>query len=373
MTKHDTGIYYFLGNITSHVLHALPLYKKLGGTFVTTSDSAKSILDGYGLPTICLDNVPSIWKWQGKRPHRINEYTVLDNRFKKTTDFLNSQAKVIIFYELFDLSDFVVPEPKKVFLTHGNMLKNYFKMHPQRLEIIKQYDYMATLGPFMKQEFIRSGIAKEKLVDIGIARTDEVRALAGKISVSDKLKHRGVPSDKPVIGYLPTFWGDSSVEKLGIQILENVSDDYTVLFRPHPQTPKGIIKKYSDVLSHPNVFYLPEGGQSHPSLLDVYAASSVIIGDVSSVMLEAILLDKPLVFARPDSSSNVEPHKQLDNIQAYCETVSVDNVVGIDMIISNALHKDIDRHIWSVSKDTCFFDHDGTSVEKIARFIHSLC
>lgn len=372
-TRSNNGVYYFLGNITSHALHAIPLYQKLGGTFVTTSKAAKSILDDYNLPTIYIDDIPHIWRWQGRRPHRINEYTTLDDRFKKTVNFLNSHAKVVVFYELFDFSgDTTLTQPKKVFLTHGNMLKNYFKMTPRRLEIIEEYDYMAALGPFMKQEFIRSGIDKKKLVDIGIARTDEVISLANKISISDKLTHLGVPANKPIVSYLPTFWGDSSVGELGIQILGNISDDYTVLFRPHPQTLPKIIKKYREVLSRPHIFYLPENGQTHASLLDIYAASSAIIGDASSVMLEAILLNKPLLFAQPDSISNIDSHNQLEKITSISENISPSNVQDIVTIVSNSIKKGINRGLWDKSKATCFFNHDGTSTEKIARFIRSL-
>jgi len=373
MARHDNGIYYFLGTITSHVLHALPLHKVLGGTFVVTSKNAAETLKEYGVPVVCLDDIPHILKWQGRRPHRITHYTALDKRFTKTADYLNSHAKVVLFYELFDIaSELTLTTPKKIFLTHGNMLKNYFKMHPRRLEIIKQYDYMAALGPFMKQEFIRSGIDQKKLVEIGIARTDEVTALAKKVAVSDILTRAGVPSTKPIVSYLPTFWGDSSVESLGVKLLENIPDSYTMLFRPHPQTPSKILKHYKQVLARKNIFYLPEDGPTSPSLLDIYAASSVIVGDVSSVMLEAILLDRPLIFMSPDTKTNIEPHDQLRTIREFSELISDSNVSEVDTALATSIKRGIDLQTWSDSKDNAFFHHDGTSVKSIAVFVRQL-
>jgi CDP-glycerol glycerophosphotransferase (TagB/SpsB family) len=370
----NNGIYFFLGNITSHILHALPLYKEIGGTFVVTSKKAARELERkYQVPVVYKDDIPHVWRWTGKRPQRVKEYIQIDKRLRRTVNFLNDSAHIVIFYELFEFAEDVrLNNPKTVFLTHGNMLKNYFDMHPQRLETITYYDYMAALGPFMRDEFIRSGIDKTKLVDIGIARTDEIHAIAGSIQVSDKLKRIGVPSDRPVVSYLPTFWGDSSVSKLGISILESASEDYTVLFRPHPQTPKQIIDRYSDVISRPNVFYLPEVDQSHPSLLDVYMASSVIIGDLSSVMLEAILLDKPLVFAKPDTSSNVNLHNQLQDIQTYCAAITPENVDDISQVISETIQKGIDTQTWNASKERSFFNYDGTSVQRIKDFLNTL-
>jgi len=373
MTDSSNGIYYFLGNITSHVLHALPLYKELGGTFIVTSKRAQASLKEYGVPVVCVDNVPYVWKWQGRRPRRITEYLDIDHRFDKTVSLLNMHSTVVVFYELFNFADELdFEKPKKIFLTHGNMLKNYFKMHPQRLENIKQYDYMAALGPFMKREFIRSGIDKNKLIDIGVARTDDVLALARKVTITDKLTALGVPSDKPVVSYLPTFWGDSSVEKLGPKILENISDDYSIIFRPHPQTPQKILNKYSSLLTRKNVFYVPERGSDKPSLLDIYASSSVIIGDASSVMLEALLLDKPLVFAEPDSHANVDPHNQLIEVERFSQHISIEHVSDTTDIIEKAIAKGIDHNLWDQSKATSFFDAHGGSTQSIARFIQSL-
>ncbi len=365
----DNGIYYFLGNMASHILHALPLYKEIGGTFVVTSHKAAKVLSLYDVPYVCIDDVPYVWKWNGKRPQRTHEYIAIDNKFAKTTNYLNLNARVVIFYELFDYPG--LSEPRRVFLTHGNMLKNYFKMHPRRLEIINQYDHMAALGPFMKQEFIRSGIDRRKLIDIGIARTDEVIAEASA-NTTERIQQLGIPTDKPVVSYLPTFWGDSTVDGLGIQILDNISEDYTVIFRPHPQTPKKIISKYAKVLSHNNVFFLPETGGTQPSLIDVYAASSIIIGDLSSVMLEAILLNKPLIFALPPSQTNIEPHSQLENIKRICKNVSSDNVANINTIIKESLNTGINKDVWENTKANSFFYSGGGSAKAIAKFIHSL-
>lgn len=373
MTRHDNGIYYFLGNITSHVTHALPLYRELGGTFVVTSRNARVALEKYDLSVVCVDDIPHLWKWQGKRPHRITQYITLDHRFAKTIDFLNTHATVVLFYELFDFTNELnLTQPKKVFLTHGNMLKNYFKMHPRRLEIFEQYDYMAALGPFMKQEFIRAGIAQDKLVDIGIARTDEVSALAGKVEITDRLVRGGVPSDKTIVSYLPTFWGDSSVERLGPKILEHIADDYTVLFRPHPQTPQKILKSYSRALTRPNIFYLPEKGSGQPTLLDIYAGSSVIIGDVSSVMLEALLLNKPIIFAESDSRSNIDPHDQLTGIKNISQHITMRNVENVTETVREAIARGIEPKLWSQSKKESFFDANGGSVKSIANFVRSL-
>jgi CDP-glycerol glycerophosphotransferase (TagB/SpsB family) len=371
----DNGIYYFLGNITSHILHALPLYKELGGTFIVTSKNAAYKLEkNYNIKAIYKDNVPFIWKWIGKRPKRQREYLQIDGRFRHTIDFLNTNARVVIFYEVFEFSDELkLNKPKKVFLTHGNMLKNYFKMHPKRLEMIRKYDYMAAIGPYMKQEFLKTGIPSDKLVDIGIARTDDVIKKRNNHTLPESLALLGIENNKPIVSYLPTFWGDSSVEILGPKLLEKISSDYTVIFRPHPQTPMKIISKYSEVIEDkPNIFYLPEGNSNRVSLLDIMGISDVIIGDISSVMLEAVLLNIPLVFAEPDTKNNIESHSQLDEIINYSSKISEHNVALLNEILADSINRGIDESLWRKTIERDFFFADGTSTRSISDFIHSI-
>src|SRR5690606_24924723 len=125
MTKsvsNPSDIFYFLGNITSHILHALPLHKELGGVFIVTSNKARREIEQlYDVPVINIDDKPYKWTKPGWRPKPIHDYIVFDKELKRTYDFLNEHARVVIFYELFELKK---PEwlsrPKKVFLTHGN-------------------------------------------------------------------------------------------------------------------------------------------------------------------------------------------------------------------------------------------------------------
>lgn len=373
------GVYYFLGNITSHILHAIPLHKKLGGTFVVTSDKARRVIEKtYKVPVINIDNKPYKIMKPGKRPKLIHEYIIFDKTLKKTYEFLDDNAKVVLFYELFELEK---PEwlkkPVKIFLTHGNMLKNYMSMYPKRLDIIKEYDYMAALGPHMKQRFIDDGINPDKLLDIGVARTDEVVKAKSSILVSKdliKLIGSDTPS-KPIVSYIPTFWGASSIYNTGLEIVRNFPKKYTLIFRPHPQTPKKFLNKYLNMVSmNPNILYLPEGRYNNIDIVDILNASSVVIGDVSSVMLEAILTKKPLIFAY-DIDTNRQlnsEYKSISGVVEQSQSIQVDNAVDIDSIISTAIETGVDDKVWEKSISYNFFNPNGDSVDSIIAAINSV-
>lgn len=373
----DNGIYYFIGNITSHILHALPLHKKLGGTFIVTSTKARKEIERlYNVPVINIDNRPFKIMKPGRRPKLIHEYIIFDKRLKKTYDFLNTHATIVLFYELFELEK---PEwlarPKKIFLTHGNMLKSYMTMYPKRLEIIKDYDYMAALGPHMKQQFIQDGVDASQLIDIGIARTDDVVHHQQTVLVSPQLQQLiTAPSSTPIISYVPTFWGASSIYTTGLELMRYFPDDHVLLFRPHPQTPRHLLAKYQSLIkAKPNIIYLPEGQHPDITLVDLFNASSAIIGDVSSVVLEALLTRKPLIFAY-DKGDHKQQHEYqaISDVVRYSQSINATNVADTAHIINTALKQGINEALWDTTIAYNFFDYKGDATDHIARVISKL-
>lgn len=371
----ENGIYYFLGNITNHILHALPLQKVLGGTFVVTSERARQELVRYNIPVVCIDNRPFRWQKVGRRPQPIHEYIVMDHKLKKTYDFLNTHARVVIFYELFDIQhpDWL-NKPKKIFLPHGNMLKSYMTMHPQRLKNIMQFDYMAALSPYMRQKFIADGVPEEKLVDISIARADELRdAIKHPESIRQQTASAlAIDTRKPIVLYTPTFWGDSSIYHTGLELVKNISDDYALLFRPHPQTPKRLLKKYLRIIKQRDNIHLIDTS-SNISLAHLLIASDVIVVDRSSIVLEALLTDTPLVFAydtyEPVATSDYE---SIADVVTYSQKLTRGSNAHTNEILHTALHKGVNKTIWNNTRQTVWFHHKDSAVKAIVRFIKSL-
>jgi CDP-glycerol glycerophosphotransferase (TagB/SpsB family) len=373
----DNGIYYFLGNITSHILHALPLYNEIGGTFIVLSEKAKREVEAYGVPVIALDNKPRQWVRFGPRLKPVFHYLKISRHLKKTSEFLNENASVVIFYELYDFDESVrITKPKTIFLTHGNMLKDYMGSS-NRLEILNQYDYMAALSPYLKDEFIKNGISPMKLIELGIARTDEIVKNRSKIIFpKDLVAANLIDINKPIISYMPTFWGASSIYGVGKDIVRYFPEEYTLLFRPHPQTPTKLLHEYLDIIAakSSNIIYAPEGRYKELGLVETFNASSAIIGDVSSVMLEAVLTDKPLVFAydTDDHRQDEKSYESIREIVSYSERITPETKTSLPLVLANSLKRGIDRSIWSKTKDRTFYHHSGDSVTAIADFIRTL-
>lgn len=362
MSKDDNGIYYFIANLPSHLPHALPLHKEIGGTFVVLSKSVEEAVKAHNVPVICLDDRPDL-------------YLTFDRRIANTINYLNTHAKTVLFYDIFKFSFLKnIRKPTKIFLTHGNMLKPY--MLPRRVKQIKKnFDYMVALSPYLKEKFIMQyGINPKKLIDAGIARTDEVIKNKGKIVGKEAfVKLLDWDEKTPILSYMPTWFTASSVKVTGLQIVQNFPDNFNLVFRPHPQMSKDLLNKYIKIIEEkPNVAYLPDGRFEQVDMLTIFSISSAIIGDASSVMLEAILIDKPLIFAYdPDKEADLSRDlASIREIEQFSCKIKSNNVDKIDETLQYALDKGICDSTWSKVKQQVFFNYQGDCIKTLASYIN---
>lgn len=351
----NNGIYYFLGNIPQHITHALPLHALIGGTIIVTSKAALDTLAPYDIPAVYIDDAPDL-------------FLELDSTIKKTIDYLNENAKVIFVYETFVFKKIKLTAPT-IMLSHGVPLKNYWV--DWKIEtVVQNYTYIATLGPFMKEQLIQRGVPKDMLVDIGLSRNDLIIDRHAKYSKRELAKTLPHYQGQPIICYMPTYWGATSVFDTGIEILNNISDKYYLIFKPHPQTPWETIEKYRQIISEKHhIHYIPE---DEVDLLSLYKHADVIIGDMSSVVADAILADKPLVFAYGGEENQQDKQMYHPIREAQTTSFSISSGQGdcIDLIIDAARHVKYARKVaYPRVKERLFFNLAGDSRASIARFI----
>lgn len=374
-------IYYFIGSFAEHAWHAIPLHKEVGGTFVVTSQQAKEKLDKLSLPTRLINNTDGAWQTAyNKAFYKITKkarYLILGRELKQTFDFLEKQAKVVVFYELFEFTRFTkLNMPKTIFLTHGNFLKDYFGSYPRRIEMMEEFDYMAGIGPATKRRLIQKKYVKpEKLVNIGIARTDEFAKARGlSLTTQQSIKKvLGLDNGKKIVSYIPTYWGESSIDGIGIDVLRNFPNEYELVFRPHPQTPKDILDKYLKLINNnKNIHYISGVSHKKISISEMLGVSDAIIGDYSSVVLESILLDKPLLFAQNDTSRQASKYSLINEVYTYSEKITPKNVGDLPNILASSIKTGINKKVWDKSKTNLFFNYSGDSAKTIASFIRNL-
>lgn len=348
------GVYYFLGNVPSHVSHARPVYEKIGGTFVVTSQVAYDYCARQGVSVIMLDDRPDIFLQFPK------------SAVMQTISFLNENAAVVLFYDIFSINKYLkVPQ---VMLSHGNSFKDFYI--EWRQEILPFFDYFAGLGPINEQTLVKKGVAPEKILPIGLARSDEIIKNAGRITGRKFIAKRlGLDHHKPIISYMPTWWGPTSVNDTGKMILRYMPEDYSFIFRPHPSTPQEVIDEYDRIITTEklNAVYVPDGRFEGVGINEIYAASSLFIGDMSSVVLDAMLTDKPLLFAfgggdRAQAESVYAPIHELFTASPH---VTGENAPRIAEIVVQVLKKPVKKEVYDSANANVTYGLEGNNAQQI--------
>jgi CDP-ribitol ribitolphosphotransferase len=136
--------------------------------------------------------------------------------------------------------------------------------------------------------------------DLGIPRTDvffgEERLTRTSAAVRAKY---GLPDDRRVILYAPTFRGDSvtdarATDDLDLAVLKSaLGDDHVLLVRLHP-----FIR--SRTVIGPDLAGFAIDVSDHPDINELMLVSDVLVTDYSSAIYEFALLGRPMVFFAPD-------------------------------------------------------------------------
>ena len=107
-------------------------------------------------------------------------------------------------------------------------------------------------------------------------------------------------------------------------------------------------------------------------LMDLLQASDAVIGDLSSVMVESLLLDRPLVFGVDEPTLDVlTSGRPIGGIVQGSITIR-SGLRDIDRRLDAAVDYGVDSMLWAQAKEQLFFHADGTAARHIAQFVHTL-
>lgn len=351
----SNGIYYFLGNIPQHITHVLPLYSLIGGTVVVTSKAAADLLSAHNVRTLLIDEAPDL-------------FLELDTKISKTINFLNDNAKVVLLYEIFTFDGIRFDVPT-IMLSHGIAIKDYWTNH--KIEsLIQNYSFIATLGPFLKDLMKDRGVPNHMLIDVGLARNDLIIEKWARYSRKDFIRSLPNYRGQPIVCYMPTYWGASSVFDTGLEIINNISEEYYLLFKPHPQTPEETLSNYKHVIAAKNnLHYLSE---SEADLLSLYKYTDAVIGDLSSVVADVILAKKPIVFAYGGGGYQQDPsvYWPLREVHATSLRISPGEGECVNLILHATLNRrsSIGKY-YRLTSNRLFFNLEGDSRQGLLQFM----
>jgi CDP-ribitol ribitolphosphotransferase len=145
--------------------------------------------------------------------------------------------------------------------------------------------------------------------ELGIPRTDVLVDPERSVAAATSVRARyGLPTDRRLVLYAPTFRGDHIVDArdptgLDIEVLRrHLGADHLLLVRSHPLVRDRLAHSPSpDAPASERRFTVDVS--DHPDMNELLLVADVLITDYSSAIFEFALLGRPIVFFAPDRAA----------------------------------------------------------------------
>ena len=145
-------------------------------------------------------------------------------------------------------------------------------------------------------------------LEVGYPKSDGLLARKGKGERDALLERFGLDPKLPTVLYAPAFNRGSSLERYGEDIFRTLAglDGVNVLVKLHPVSyDRSVIGVHSQGIYWPDILKKYEGLRfrhaGNVEVTECLLAADALVGDVSGVSLEYLLLDRPVIYlACPD-------------------------------------------------------------------------
>lgn len=165
----------------------------------------------------------------------------------------------------------------------------------------KRFDYFISPSRYCTEKFISAfnlkNLGKEDIIiEKGYPRNDFLFNKSQK-EINEIKKKLGIPKNKKVIFYLPTFRDNQHTSGIGYtykleidfdRLKEKFGKEYIILFSPHYFIANSVdVSKYKDFII---------SVQGYDEINELYLVSDIIMTDYSSVFFDFANLGKPMLF-----------------------------------------------------------------------------
>lgn len=258
---------------------------------------------------------------------------------------------------------------------NGAVLNTIEEIRKRNDRDASKFDYFISPSKYCTEKFTSAFnlIAlgkKDIIIEEGYPRNDSLfnRNKKDVDKIKDKL---GIPKDKKVICYLPTFRDNQHTSGVGYtynlvidfdSLKKRFGKDYVILFKPHY-----FIANKIDLSKYKNFVY---NVANYDEINDIYLASDLLITDYSSVFFDYANLNRPVMFYMydfDDYKNNLRDfYISLDELPgpiAKTQKELEDYIVNIDKSISKY------KKTYDKFNDKYNYLDDGNASERVIRVI----
>jgi hypothetical protein len=350
-------IYYYANSIYQFA-YALPVYRRLGGTFIVRSYKKYMHFKRY------MKNLAGF----GEK----NFYNTPDVILKKRSE-LNTLSGILFF-----LCNSIKPEHKytkciTIFHEHGTSDKKYCGGLPIGGHKLSKYDYILLSGQKNRERFndIGLNIDENKLIRIGGLRFDDF--INGKINREKEMDRLGIKDrTRKNILYAPTWrFGNGTLRKYAGKFAREITKEHNLIVRPHNHDRKygALICSILKVKGVKHLYYSNPINLIKNDTFADFAASDLMISDISSVIYEYLITGNPMIIVKNDFKQRHSMPNEM-NIMSHVDIFdgSQDILSMINENLKNHKYKDY----YKILLNNCFYSTDGHCGDRAVSFFKSL-
>lgn len=258
---------------------------------------------------------------------------------------------------------------------NGAVLNTIEEIRKRNDRDASKFDYFISPSKYCTEKFTSAfnliALGKKNIIiEEGYPRNDSLfnRNKKDVDKIKDKL---GIPKDKKIICYLPTFRDNQHTSGVGYtynlaidfdSLKKRFGKDYVILFKPHY-----FIANKIDLSKYKNFVY---NVANYDEINDIYLASDLLITDYSSVFFDYANLNRPVMFYMydfDDYKNNLRDfYISLDELPgpiAKTQKELEDYIVNIDKSISKY------KKTYDKFNDKYNYLDDGNASERVIRVI----
>ena len=226
-----------------------------------------------------------------------------------------------------------------------------------------RWDYLIAPNSYSRDIFRTAFAYNGTMIESGYPRNDVLYTQNQPSAVSFLKSQMGLPGDKKVLLYAPTWRDDEYIEvgkysfhlKLDLgEMRKQLGDDYILLLRMHY-----LIAEHMDLTGYEDFAYNMSG---YEDIRDLYLVSDVLITDYSSVYFDYANLKRPVIFYTYDLE------KYRDSLRGFYvdfeRTAPGPLVTTTEQVIAEVQSIPVSHQIDEFNERYCAWE-DGSATERV--------
>lgn len=350
---------FYIANSIYQFAYALPLYRRLGGTFVVpTAKKLRHFQEQMqGLAPVTTGNprgLPSVRLVPREEVPQLSGILFFwANTIDPTADYGDS---ITLFHE------------------HGTSDKKYEGGSSVALAKLSKYDYIVLSGPKNAHRLIDIGLnlSASKLIEGGCFRFDDY--LEGTLTKHNAQAALGIRDlSRKTVLYAPTWkFGNGTFRKYAGRFIRALQGEYNLILRPHYHDRRYARLLYYTyrLLGYKHLYFSDPEQLQEADTYQAFAASDLLISDVSSVIYEYLITQNPIIIAQNDFAQR---HSMPPSLDIHSVTAVYDGKQSIASLVAHSLTRaDQTRTDYGQLLRNCFYHSEGGAVERLVSLLTKL-